>query len=248
MEIAGAGNERRQRSRQKTAGYACQTRSSVRSNCPTTARPRRAGRLSRRARHRGALDDCRTTVCWTARRNRLAPATPLCASGSTATARTSPSRARSYLARTKVREELETTVGDGALLLRLFERLGFHVWFRYQKYREEFRHGDLVIAVDESPIGTFVELEGSEEDILAMARTLERPASDFVLDSYLALFRRHCAAQGSTATHLTPVGNRPTQPLPKCNTIRMQQDVRHRRLRYRPRSCSRPVWVPGCTR
>ena len=106
------------------------------------------------------------------------------------------------LTRTKVREELETTVGDGTLLLRLFERLGFHVWFRYQKYREEFRRGDLVIAVDESPIGTFVELEGSEEDILAMARTLERPASDFVLDSYLALFRKHCAAQGSAATHM----------------------------------------------
>ena len=86
-----------------------------------------------------------------------------------------------------------------ALLLRLFERLGFRVWFRYEKYREEFRRGDLVIAVDESPIGTFVELEGSEEDILAMARTLERPASDFVLDSYLALFRRHCAAQGTGA-------------------------------------------------
>ena len=106
------------------------------------------------------------------------------------------------LGRMKVREELETSVGDGALLLRLFERLGFHVWFQYQKYREEFRRGDLVIAVDECPIGTFVELEGSEEDILAMATTLKRPASDFVLDSYLALFRKHRAAQGSTVTHM----------------------------------------------
>ena len=106
------------------------------------------------------------------------------------------------LGTTKVREELETTVGDGALLLRLFKRLGFRVWFRYQKYREEFHRGDLVIAVDEAPIGTFVELEGSEEDILAMARSLERPTSDFVLDSYLALFRKHRAAQGSTATHM----------------------------------------------
>ncbi|MCH7748517.1 MAG: CYTH domain-containing protein [Acidobacteria bacterium] len=104
--------------------------------------------------------------------------------------------------RMKVRDELETTVGDGELLLRLFERLGFRIWFRYQKYREEFRCGDLVIAVDESPIGTFVELEGSEEDILAMATTLERPTSDFVLDSYVALFRKHRAAQGSTATDM----------------------------------------------
>ena len=43
----------------------------------------------------------------------------------------------------KVREELETVVGDGHLLLRLFEELGFRVWFRYQKYREEFVHGRL---------------------------------------------------------------------------------------------------------
>ena len=59
-----------------------------------------------------------------------------------------------------------------------------------------------MIAVDESPIGTFVELEGSEEDILAMATTLHRPTSDFVLDSYRALFRKHRVAQGQTATHM----------------------------------------------
>ena len=37
---------------------------------------------------------------------------------------------------TKLREELETVVGDGSLLVRVLEALGFHVWFRYQKYRE----------------------------------------------------------------------------------------------------------------
>lgn len=106
------------------------------------------------------------------------------------------------LGTTKVREELETTVDDGELLLRLFERLGFRVCFRYQKYREEFRHGDLTIAVDESPIGTFVELEGREEDILTMAAALERPTTDFVLDSYRALFLWHREARGATAAHM----------------------------------------------
>ena len=38
----------------------------------------------------------------------------------------------------KLRDEFETIVGDGELLLRIFEELGFHVWFRYEKYREEF--------------------------------------------------------------------------------------------------------------
>src|SRR5438128_8798346 len=57
----------------------------------------------------------------------------------------------------KVREELETLVGDGPLMLSILEELGFHPWFRYQKYREEFSIGDVIIAVDETPVGTFVE-------------------------------------------------------------------------------------------
>ena len=33
----------------------------------------------------------------------------------------------------KVREELETVVGDGEMLVRVFSELGLHVWFRYRK-------------------------------------------------------------------------------------------------------------------
>ena len=106
------------------------------------------------------------------------------------------------LGTTKVREELETAVGDGELMLQVLERIGFHVWFRYEKYREEFRRGDLVITIDEAPIGTFVELEGGEPDILAMAAALGREPADFILDSYLALFRAHCAATGASAEHM----------------------------------------------
>src|SRR3954451_15298608 len=36
----------------------------------------------------------------------------------------------------KLREELETVVGDGDILLRVLRELGLHVWFRYEKYRE----------------------------------------------------------------------------------------------------------------
>ena len=102
----------------------------------------------------------------------------------------------------KVREELETTVGDGALLIELCARLGFHVWFRYQKFREEYQRGALVITIDESPIGTFVELEGAENDILRMAADLDRSPSEFVRDSYLALFRKHQAVHGLSASDM----------------------------------------------
>src|SRR5918993_958270 len=33
----------------------------------------------------------------------------------------------------KLREELETVIGDGEMLLRVLGELGFHVWFRYEK-------------------------------------------------------------------------------------------------------------------
>jgi adenylate cyclase, class 2 len=91
----------------------------------------------------------------------------------------------------KVRDEFETVVGDGAILLRVLEELGLHVWFRYEKYREEFSHEDVTVAVDETPVGVFVEIEGSEPGIATMAEALGRTANDYILDSYRGLFLRH---------------------------------------------------------
>jgi adenylate cyclase, class 2 len=91
----------------------------------------------------------------------------------------------------KVREELETVVGDGDMLLRVLQELGLHVWFRYEKYREEFAHEDVIVAVDETPVGVFVEIEGSEPGIAAMAEALGRCEADYILDSYRGLFLRH---------------------------------------------------------
>src|SRR5262245_226697 len=54
----------------------------------------------------------------------------------------------------KVREELETAVADGECLASILHLAGFTIWFRYEKYREEFALGDAVIAVDETPVGT----------------------------------------------------------------------------------------------
>lgn len=88
----------------------------------------------------------------------------------------------------KLRDEFETVVGDGALLLRVFEELGYHVWFRYEKYREEYAHEDVIIAIDETPVGVFVEIEGGEQGIATMADRLGRAAGDYVLDSYRGLF------------------------------------------------------------
>jgi len=102
----------------------------------------------------------------------------------------------------KVRDEFETVIGDGALLLRVFEELGFHVWFRYEKYREEFTHENVIVAIDETPVGIFVEIEGCEQGIASMARALGRRPADYVVDSYRTLFLKHRDEFGLAGTDM----------------------------------------------
>jgi adenylate cyclase class 2 len=102
----------------------------------------------------------------------------------------------------KVREELETVIADGVLLLRIFEELGFHVWFRYQKYREEFAMGDAIVALDETPVGTFVEIEGGDRGIAEVAEALGRGPGDYLLESYRGLYSEYCRQLGLPVTDM----------------------------------------------
>ena len=100
----------------------------------------------------------------------------------------------------KLRDEHETVVGDGDMLLVILQQLGLHIWFRYEKYREEFSADDVVIALDETPVGTFVELEGGEAAIDDTAKALGRAPADYITDSYRFLFVQHreaCGLSGS---------------------------------------------------
>jgi adenylate cyclase, class 2 len=112
----------------------------------------------------------------------------------------------------KLRDEFETLVGDGVLLLRIFEELGFHVWFRYEKYREEFSREDVTVAIDETPVGVFVEIEGSEQGITSMADALGRTPADYILDSYRGLFLQHREAFGLTGTDMVFASNHANIP------------------------------------
>lgn len=102
----------------------------------------------------------------------------------------------------KVREEHETVAADGESLLRILQELGLHVWFRYEKYREEFCAQDVIIAVDETPVGTFVEIEGTENHIHQTAAALGKAPDDYITDSYRTLFLRHCSLHGVNATDM----------------------------------------------
>jgi adenylate cyclase class 2 len=88
----------------------------------------------------------------------------------------------------KIRDEHETAIADGDALLRVLDGLGLQPWFRYQKYREEYSAAGVTIAIDETPVGTFVEIEGAEEGIRAMTARLGRSDTEFILESYRTLF------------------------------------------------------------
>ena len=61
----------------------------------------------------------------------------------------------------KLRDEREISVSDAGEAQLLLEMLGYGVVQRYQKMREEWQLGTVLTALDHTPIGDFVEFEGS---------------------------------------------------------------------------------------
>ena len=113
----------------------------------------------------------------------------------------------------KAREEVETAVGLADDARRILGSLGFVPRFRYQKYREELSLDGLVVAIDETPIGTFVELEGEEAAIASVAGRLGRGPADYVVASYRSLFLEHRQSRGGHGADMIfdpPAADAPT--------------------------------------
>lgn len=109
----------------------------------------------------------------------------------------------------KVREEIEMEVTDAATLTTIFEGLGMSGWFRYEKFRTTFRFPatkawarGLLIELDETPIGTFVELEGPAPAIDRAATELGYSKRDYVLKNYLTLYVEECRRRGEQPIHM----------------------------------------------
>ena len=103
----------------------------------------------------------------------------------------------------KVREEIEVEVADAEILSKIFHGLGLKGWFRYEKYRTTYAPPasarwakGLLIELDETPIGTFVELEGPPEAIDRAASLLGFSHADYILKNYLQLYIEDCRRRG----------------------------------------------------
>lgn len=92
----------------------------------------------------------------------------------------------------KSREEIETEIGDLAGMRKILEALGMTVCFEYGKYREKLRlEGDrdnLEVCIDETPVGCFIEIEGSGADIEQLALDLGWTQDHFINKNYIDLY------------------------------------------------------------
>lgn len=96
----------------------------------------------------------------------------------------------------KSREEIETPISNADSMQATLQALGYRPVFRAQKYREEYVLADALVTVDDTPLGVYVEIEATPDEIGRVARLLGRSEADYCLESYPTLWRRWCAARG----------------------------------------------------
>lgn len=90
----------------------------------------------------------------------------------------------------KVREERETDVSDAAEAHAILAGLGLAPRFRYDKRREEWKCEGTIVALDTTPIGLFVEVEGDPAAIRRVVAELGLDASESIPYSYAELYAR----------------------------------------------------------
>lgn len=89
----------------------------------------------------------------------------------------------------KIREERETKVADAGELQAILAALGLSPTFRYEKRREEWKLGSCVVALDHTPIGDFIEIEGDPAAIRRALGSLQLDSSTALPYSYAKLYR-----------------------------------------------------------
>jgi adenylate cyclase class 2 len=90
----------------------------------------------------------------------------------------------------KVREERETKVSDPEETAGILTALGLAPRFRYEKKREEWTLEGCTVALDETPIGNFVEIEGDPPAIRRAVSALGLDFANAVPYTYSKLYAR----------------------------------------------------------
>ncbi len=110
-----------------------------------------------------------------------------------------PAPSRRY----KVRKEIETRLEDGGGAEQILRTLDLAPVYRYEKFRTIYSPGGRrpgtgqgILVCDETPIGTFLEVEGPPAWIDKVARKLGFGVRDYITASYASLHRQRCLSRG----------------------------------------------------
>jgi adenylate cyclase class 2 len=101
--------------------------------------------------------------------------------------------------RYKIRQEQEILVQDPDALRRLLTALGLRPVFRYEKFRTTYRVpgiAGVLVELDETPIGVFLELEGVPQAIDRASHRLGYGPKDYLVSSYGAIYLAECRRRG----------------------------------------------------
>jgi len=111
------------------------------------------------------------------------------------------SSARNRRYKERLERELVAS-GSPAHWDRALRSLGLRPGFRYEKYRSTFRLPHLALELDETPAGTFLELEGLPRAIDRAARALGYGSRDYYRGSYWDVYVADCRRRGVTPRNM----------------------------------------------
>ena len=85
---------------------------------------------------------------------------------------------------------------DAEAFVAVLETAGFEKLWRYQKYRRKYAWEGAEIVVDETPAGTFLEIEGEPDVIDRLVARLGGNVGAPQTGSYRDVWEAHCAKHG----------------------------------------------------
>jgi len=122
----------------------------------------------------------------------------------------------------RAREEWEVTVSDFAVMRKIIESLGYDIQFIYEKYRTTYDIEQSHVMLDETPLGSFVEIEGADEvSIFSAANHLQLDSTTAIPDSYQLLFEQAKTSLGLTFRDMTFNNFANTQVQPSTLGVRI---------------------------
>lgn len=102
------------------------------------------------------------------------------------------------------RTEIEFEADDARMVQKLFEALGYRLTVIYEKFRAEYKLGDVVVVLDELPFGNFVEIEAPNNVLIeGVSQILGLNFSKGTAINYLGLFEIFKSHRDVTFNDLT---------------------------------------------